>query len=141
MKINEYKLYSNDNENKAKVIPVLLSKIQAGSPFPFEDFIEEKIDLNTLLISNPTSTYFMKVEKSSSVNNEIIPGSLLIVDRDKDPKNMDIVVAAHKGELYISRIKIKKDLETFFETSRGKKVTMASDTEIWGVVIYSIFTV
>lgn len=140
MKINDYKLYSYSNNN-FKPIPFLLSKVQAGTPFDFDDFVEEKVDLNELLIKEPNSTYFMRVEKTSSFNNDIAPGSLLIIDRNEDPKNMDMVVAAHKGDLYISRIKIKKKGETYLETSKGKKLVMDSDIEIWGVVTYSIFSV
>lgn len=141
MKIEKFSLYKQKSNNTARILPFLLSKIQAGHPFEFEDFVEERIDLNELLIKNPTSTYFMKVEKTSSLNNEIKPGSLLIVDKDKDPGDRDIVVAAVKEELYISRIRIKKNEDPFLERSNGKSVKMDSTTEIWGVVIYSIFSV
>lgn len=137
MKINDYKLYSYRKNNNFKPIPFLLSKVQAGTPFDFDDFIEEKVDLNELLIKEPNSTYFMRVDKSSAVNNEIVPGSLLIVDRDKDPENMDIVVAIMNGELFVSRIKINnKGIR--LERLNGEIVKNGPDFEVWGVVTYSI---
>ena len=140
MKINEFKIYSLHNKKNINPIPFLLSKVQAGTPFDFDDFIEEKVDLNELLIKEPNSTYFMRVDKSSRINNEIIPGSLLIIDRDKDPENLDIVVTIVNDELFVSRIKINnKGIR--LEGLDGKAVKNGTDFEVWGVVTYSIFSV
>ncbi|MGH7884148.1 MAG: LexA family protein [Thermodesulfobacteriota bacterium] len=134
MKIEEFNIYKQKNGSTVGNIPFFLTRIRAGFPTFFEDFIEEKVDLNKLLIKNPTSTYFMKIEKTSSATAEIPAGSLLIVDREAEPKNGKIVVASVRNELFISRLRIKKNKETHLENSNGKEVKINPDTDIWGVV-------
>jgi len=36
-------------------------KVRAGFPSPAEDFSDERIDLNKILIQNPLSTYYVKL--------------------------------------------------------------------------------
>ena len=43
-------------------IPLLSDSISAGFPSPADDYTEENIDLNEHLISNPFSTFFLRVK-------------------------------------------------------------------------------
>jgi len=48
--------------------PLLADSVSAGFPSPADDYTEENIDLNEHLISNPFSTFFLRVKGDSMIN-------------------------------------------------------------------------
>ncbi len=46
-------------------LPLFSSPVAAGFPSPADDHLESKLDLNELLIKNPTATYFLRVNGDS----------------------------------------------------------------------------
>ncbi len=77
--------------------PVLLSlysdRVKAGFPSPATDYVQNRIDLNTLLIRHPATTYLVEVEGDSMIDIGIYPNDILVVDRALTASNKDIVVA------------------------------------------------
>ena len=65
----------------AKKLPLFIARVQAGFPSPGDDYIEKELDLNELLIKNPSATFFVKVEGESMLDAGIKSGDTLIVDR------------------------------------------------------------
>jgi len=61
-------LDSFDSATKTFKIPLLTDSVSAGFPSPADDYTEENIDLNDHLISNPFSTFFLRVKGDSMVN-------------------------------------------------------------------------
>lgn len=55
--------------------------------------MQNRIDLNTLLIRHPASTYLVEVEGDSMINIGIYPNDILIVDRSLTACHRDIVIA------------------------------------------------
>ena len=47
--------------NVASTIPLFASRPAAGFPAPGDDLVERPLDLNDLLIDNPTSTFFVNI--------------------------------------------------------------------------------
>jgi len=77
--------------------PVLLSlysdRVKAGFPSPATDYVQNRIDLNTLLIRHPATTYLVEVEGDSMIDIGIYPNDILVVDRSLTASHKDIVVA------------------------------------------------
>ena len=61
-------------------IPIVLQKVCAGFPSPATDYVEDEINLNEELISNKASTFLIRVQGSSMVNENIFEGDILVVD-------------------------------------------------------------
>ena len=81
-----------------KMIPVQLTplyshSISAGFPSPADDYIEDWLDLNELLVSNKAATFFLRVKGDSMVNAGIHHGDIIVVDRSLQPVHRAIVVA------------------------------------------------
>lgn len=87
-------------------LPFYQHSVSAGFPSPADDAIEEKIDLNTLLIKHPAATFFLKVSGSSMIHAGIHDGDILIVDRSLKPSHGKIVIASVNGELTVKRLHI-----------------------------------
>lgn len=82
--------------------PLLLSlyrdRVKAGFPSPATDYVENRIDLNTLLIRHPETTYLVKVEGDSMINVGIYPNDILVVDRSLTASNKDILHHVKVGQ-------------------------------------------
>ena len=91
-------------------IPFYLHKVGAGFPSPATDYIEDDIDLNSHLITNPPATFIIRVQGKSMIEVGIFDGDLLIVDKSLNPKNFSTVIANVNEELVVKTlIKSKGD--------------------------------
>ncbi|WP_288224673.1 LexA family transcriptional regulator [uncultured Prochlorococcus sp.] len=132
---------SFDSTTKRFRIPLLNDSVSAGFPSPADDYTEENIDLNEHLISNPFSTFFLRVKGESMINAGIKDKDLIIVDKSLIAKPGDIVIAMIDGEFTIKRLSIKND-ELYLKAENHNYPDFSFkdhiDVQIWGVVIYSI---
>ena len=132
---------SFDSATKKFRIPLLNDSVSAGFPSPADDYTEENIDLNEHLISNPFSTFFLRVKGDSMINAGIKDKDLIIVDKSLIAKPGDIVIAMIDGEFTIKRLSIKND-ELYLKAENHNYPDFSFknhiDVQIWGVVIYSI---
>jgi repressor LexA len=117
----------------------LLGLIRAGFPSPAEEETLDLISLDEYLISNPQSTFLLKVEGDSMSGAGIMAGDLVLVQRDLAPKDGDIVVASVDGEWTLK----------YFERRGGKVILKAanrkyppieprSELTVGGVVIANV---
>lgn len=122
-------------------LPLFSSSIKAGFPSPAEDHIEEKLDLNRLMVEHPAATFFLRVEGESMENANIQPGDILVVNRALTPQNGQIIVAVLNGEFTVKRLKKKENrLYLLPENPAFPTLEITSETEfqIWGVVTFII---
>ena len=122
-------------------IPLLNDSVSAGFPSPADDYTEENIDLNEHLISNPFSTFFLRVKGDSMINAGIKDKDLIIVDKSLIAKPGNIIIAMIDGEFTIKRLSIKNN-ELYLKAENHNypdfRFKNHIDVQIWGVVIYSI---
>ncbi len=122
-------------------IPFFNTTIPAGFPSPASDYIEERIDLNKLLIKSPSATFFVRVEGDSMIDAFIPSKSLLIVDRSVTPSSGDVVVAVVNGEFTVKRL-LKTQAGVFLcaanEKFKPTRITDDIEFKVWGVVTYII---
>ncbi len=79
-------------------LPLFARAVPAGFPSPADDFIEEAIDLQALLIRNRSATFLFRVSGDSMVGKGLFDGDLAVVDRSLKPQAGDIVVVDVDGE-------------------------------------------
>ena len=122
-------------------IPLLNDSVSAGFPSPADDYTEENIDLNEHLISNPFSTFFLRVKGDSMINAGIKDKDLIVVDKSLIAKPGNIIIAMIDGEFTIKRLSIKNG-ELYLKAENNNypnfRFKNHIDVQIWGVVIYSI---
>ena len=124
-------------KNKVKLISA-----SAGFPSPAENYVEEKLNLNSYLIKNKESSFFVRVSGDSMINVGIFDNDILIVDRSLDPKRQSIVIVSIDGELVIKKL-MKDESKNYYLKSENSnypniKLNSNRDTIIWGVVTYVI---
>ncbi|MBT6524024.1 MAG: translesion error-prone DNA polymerase V autoproteolytic subunit, partial [Methylococcales bacterium] len=102
-----------------------------------DDHIEKTLDLNELLISKPTATFFVRAEGESMLGAGIHPNDILVVDRSLEAVPGKIVICAVNGELTVKRlIQRHEQLILASENSDYPDILIREDFDlvIWGVV-------
>ncbi|MEX0931060.1 MAG: translesion error-prone DNA polymerase V autoproteolytic subunit, partial [Candidatus Paceibacterota bacterium] len=113
----------------------------AGFPVPGDDLIDTALDINDLVITNPASTFFVRVAGDSMEGAGIFSGDVLVVDRSVVPKDSSIVVAAVYGELVVKRLQKKGETHLLVSENENYEPILISDNDdcfIWGVVVGSV---
>ncbi len=91
--------------------------VHTGFPNAAIDSSLQGLDLNTLLIEHPVSTYFMRIRSNSWQQHGIQRGDIVVIDKALKPKPNDLVVCWHDGEFMISPLH-----------------ALLEDSVVWGVV-------
>lgn len=122
-------------------LPFFSHTVPAGFPSPAADEMEEKLDLNELLIKRPASTFFLRVSGSSMVKAGIHHNDILVVDRSVEPVHGKIVIASLNGELTVKRLSCEGKKVWLIAENEGYpplEITEEIDFRIWGVVTNAI---
>lgn len=121
--------------NKALKIPLYCSKVEAGFASPADDFVEEFLDLNDLLVKREEATFFVRVAGYSMIDAGIQPDDILIVDRSLEAKHGKIVIAVIDGEVTVKRL-FKQGGRVLLkaENKRYKDIPVNGPLHVWGVV-------
>ena len=130
-------------KKKLRTFPTLMATpVKAGFPNPAEDAPGIALDLNELMVPNPISTYYLRVEGDSMAGAGITSGDIVVVDKSLEPKNGDIVVAAVDGDFTIKHLKREGNQKAWLVAANPNYQPIAlheaADAAIWGVVTYII---
>ena len=128
----------NDIVQPSCHVPYIISKVSAGFPSPADDYIENNLNLDKLLIKNRPSTFLIRAGGDSMINIGIYDGDILIVDRSLDAKSKDIVIASIFGELTVKKLLLdihgNPQLKSENELYSNIEIKNKEDLIIWGVV-------
>ena len=95
--MNEVELMSADLTHTLS-LPFANGGIKAGFPSPAQDYLEEALDLNQELISNPMATFYGRVKGDSMIDAGVEDGDILVIDRSIEAQSGDMVVGYLDGE-------------------------------------------
>lgn len=76
----------------------MVGSVQAGFPSPEEESLCDILSMDEYLVAKPDSSFLLKVSGDSMIGEGILEGDLVIVERGKQPKNGDVVIAEVDGE-------------------------------------------
>ncbi|HQQ88598.1 MAG TPA: S24 family peptidase, partial [Smithellaceae bacterium] len=75
----------------------LAGNVSAGFPSPAEEELRDVISFDEYLITNQSKSFLLKVDGDSMTGAGIMPGDLVLVERGREPKTGDIVIAEVDG--------------------------------------------
>lgn len=122
-------------------LPIFQENISAGFPSPAQDYIENNLDLNELIIKHPASTFFVRVQGDSMREAGIFSGDILVVDRSLTATNGKIIVAILNGEFTVKRLVLELDQIRLMPANSAYPIINVhpdQDFQVWGVVTYVI---
>lgn len=113
----------------------LVGEIQAGFPSPAEEELRDLISIDEYLITRPESSFILKVNGDSMTGEGIKPGDLVIVEKGREPKDGDVVIAQVDGEWTMKYFR-KKGKQIVLEAANPKysPITPREELRIGGVI-------
>ncbi|GJL38696.1 DNA polymerase V subunit UmuD [Enterobacter hormaechei] len=121
-------------------LPLFSDLVPCGFPSPAADYVEQRIDLNELLIHHPSATYFVKAAGDSMVEAGISDGDLLVVDSSRTAQHGDIVIAAVDGEFTVKRLQLRPTIQLNPMNSAYRPIIVSNEDtlDIFGVVTFIV---
>ncbi|MDD2769012.1 MAG: translesion error-prone DNA polymerase V autoproteolytic subunit [Methylococcus sp.] len=122
-------------------LPLFGARIAAGFPSPADDHLEDSLDLNVHLVQHPAATFFVRVQGDSMTGAGIYHGDLLVVDRARQAKSGEIVIAVINGELTVKRLKIEGERVWLLPENPhypALEIRDGMELVIWGVVAHAV---
>ncbi|MCC8628532.1 S24 family peptidase [Xanthomonas perforans] len=107
-------------------------RVQLGFPSPAEDFQDDELDLNQVLIRNPPATFLYRAEGWSMLLAGVCDGDILVVDRSVRPINGDMVLAIWDGNQPVCKIlQVASDhIELHSRSPHCTPIVLAPGTEV-----------
>lgn len=133
-------LISPSEDYKTTLLSLFIDRVPCGFPSPAQDYVEDRLDLNQLVIRHPSATYFVKVSGDSMIDVGISDGDLLVVDRSLTAEHGDIVIASVDGEFTVKELCKKPVLQLLPRNRAYSPIFINSEEtlEIFGVVTFTI---
>ena len=107
----------------------MLGDVTAGFPSPAEEELRDIISFDEYLITRPESSFLVKVSGDSMNGAGIMDGDLVIVEKGRNPKNGDIVLAEVDGEWTMKYFR-RKGKEIILEAANEKYPIIKAKTEL-----------
>ena len=78
-------------------IPVA-GEVTAGFPSPAEEEFCDLLSLDEYVVTQPESSFFLRVTGDSMIGEGIVAGDMVVVEKKRTPGDRDIVIAEVDGE-------------------------------------------
>lgn len=113
----------------------LLGDVAAGFPSPAEEELRDVISLDEYLITRPNASFLLKATGDSMTGAGIMDGDLLVVEKGREPKSGDIVIAQVDGEWTMKYFR-KQGKKILLEAANSNypAITPLSELRLEGIV-------
>jgi SOS regulatory protein LexA len=113
----------------------LVGSVQAGFPLPEEEVLCDIMSMDEYLVTKPDSSFLLKVSGDSMIGEGIMEGDLVIIEKGRQPRNGDVVIAEVDGAWTMKYFQ-KRGKQVILEAANPKYPIIRPTTEltIGGVV-------
>jgi len=113
----------------------LLGLVEAGFPSSAEE-LKDTMDIDSFLIERRDATFMLKVKGESMRDAGILDGDFVLVERRREPKDGDIVIACVDGDWTMKYLRYRKGLPQLVPANDAFPVIIPErDLKIEAVVI------
>jgi len=131
-------------KTKKSEVPFFSGFLHAGFPSPADDYKENNLDLNDLVIKNPNATFYVSVKGDSMRGAGIHQGDIVVVDRALTARSGNVIVALLNGEFTLKRLYVKNNMLYLVPANpcyTAIRIVEGMEFQVWGVVTYCIHKV
>ncbi len=107
----------------------MVGSVQAGFPSPEEESLCDIISMDEYLVARPETSFLLQVSGDSMIGEGIMAGDLVIVERGREPKSGDIVIAEVDSEWTIKYFK-REGKQVVLEAANPKYPIIRPKTEL-----------
>lgn len=109
--------------------------VAAGFPSPAEDCVEPGLDLTRRFVRNAPATFVVEASGDSLIGLGILAGDILLVDRSREPRSGDVIVALVDGAFTAKQYLVHRGVITLAAANpEVKSIPWQEGCEVWGVV-------
>lgn len=124
------------------VILTLYREVSAGFPSPAESFSEARLSIDDLVRLRQPSMFLVRAKGDSMINAGIYPEDVLIVDKARQAKSGDTVIARIGSEFTVKTLHIGNDGRVMLvpENDAYSPIVLGDgeELEIWGVCTWNL---
>jgi DNA polymerase V len=133
--------YTAIGKKEIKETPVENKFVASGWPAASDDYADKKMNLHELLVTQPASTYFMRIGSQQYLQEGIRKNDLLIVDRSITAVAGRLVIAIIDGVLSVRRV-VRENGQLYFAGAKPIPIGGPNTIEasIWGVIAHIVRT-
>ena len=107
----------------------LVGSVRAGFPSPEEESLCDIISMDEYLVAKPEASFLLQVSGDSMVGEGIMAGDLVVVEKGREPKSGDIVIAEVDGEWTMKYFK-REGKQVILEAANPKYPVIRPRTEL-----------
>ena len=107
----------------------MVGNVAAGFPSPAEEELRDTISFDEYLINNQAASFILSVTGDSMVDAGIFEKDLVIVEKGREPKNGDIILAEVDGNWTMKYFR-KKGKKVILEAANTKYPPIIPQTEL-----------
>jgi repressor LexA len=130
-------------DSKGRLVPrklfpplPILGVIKAGSPTMHEQQFMESLSFDDYLVGNFDKSYLLRVSGDSMIDAGIYEGDLVVVEKEKEAKNGDVVVACIDGEFTLKYFrKEKNSISLVAANKKYPAIQPKENLTIFGIVV------
>jgi repressor LexA len=113
----------------------LAGGVSAGFPSPAEEELRDLISFDDYLITKQAESFLLKVDGDSMIGAGIMPDDLVLVERGREPKTGDIVIAEVDGA-WTMKYFHKRGKDVYLEAANPKypRIKPVAEMRLGGVV-------
>ncbi|MRR17523.1 MAG: repressor LexA [Deltaproteobacteria bacterium] len=117
----------------------LVGSIAAGLPASAEENAHDIVSMDDYLVDKPESSFLLTVTGDSMIGAGIMDGDLVVVDRNRQPQNGDIVLAEVDGQWTMKYFR-RRGREVVLEAANPAYPTIypREELKIGGVITASV---
>ena len=130
--------------DKRIYLPIAGNKVQAGFPSPAAEYEEDRLDINDIVVTNPTATFYVRVKGDSMADANINQDDILVVDRSIEATHGKVVIAVIDGEFTVKTLHSKDGIIKLIPANPDYPEIIlknGQELKVWGVVKYVIHKV
>lgn len=115
-------------------IPLTADPVRAGFPSPAADYMQDQIDLNSLLTDDPNTTFLMKA--GNNAMRDIAEGDYLVIDKAREAGHGSLIVAEWDGQFLFRRLHNRLGVTLLVADNPGYPTIEIPEDGlfVWGVV-------
>ena len=117
----------------------LVGNVAAGLPVSAEECAHDVLSMDAYLVTKPDSSFLLRVTGDSMTGAGIMEGDLVVVERDRQPKNGDIVLAEVDGQWTMKYLRRRgKDVVLEAANPAYPAIYPKDELKIGGVITASV---
>lgn len=119
----------------------LYPEASCGFPSPAEAWSEPPLSLDDLVRVREPSTFLVRARGDSMIEVGIYPNDVLIIDRARQARSGDVVVARVGSEFLVKTLVIEGERVSLVPANRNHRPIVLGDgeeLEVWGVATWNL---